>query len=162
MSGGLKIYLDTNVFIYATEYADQRRTLLVDLFLSGLPFVTSSITLAELVDKPHQLRQDRFIDIYRDSIKNSSWLTVVPVDDEVAYHAGILKSGRKGLKLPDALHLSSAIAMGCSHFLTGDLGISGPVILEHVRHGISTSSPPLTIIRPDIPTLDTLLKSLAP
>lgn len=162
MSGGLKIYLDTNVFIYATEHADQRRTLLVDLFLCGLPLVTSSITLAELVDKPHQLGQDRFIDIYRANIKNSAWLTVVPVDEEVAYHAGILKSGRKGLKLPDALHLSSAIAMGCSRFLTGDLGISGPVILKHIRYGLSTSSSPLQIIRPDLPTLDSLLKSLAP
>lgn len=160
MNGDVKIYLDTNVFIYATEYADERRTLLVDLFLSGLSFITSSITLAELVDKPHQLRQDRFIDIYRANITNSSWLTVVPADEAIAYYAGVLKSGRKGLKPPYALHLSTAIGMGCSHFLTGDLGITGPFVVDHIRYGITRTSSPLTIIRPDISTLDTLLKSL--
>lgn len=161
MTGGSQIYVDTNVFIHAREHHDEKANLLTSLFLSGRRFITSAITLAELVDKPHQLGQDSLIDWYVGNIVTSDWLDVLPVDQAIAYHAGVLKSGRKGLKLPDALHLSTAIAVQCTHFLTADMGITGPVVLPHNRYGLTRRSPPLIIIRPDLPTLEALLKSLS-
>lgn len=61
--------------------------------------------------------------LYRDSIRNSSLLSVCPVTRDILIEAARLRSV-SSLRLPDAIHLATAINSGCSAFLTNDRGIA--------------------------------------
>lgn len=61
--------------------------------------------------------------LYRDSIRNSNLLTVCPVTRDILIEAARLRS-LSSLRLPDAIHLATAINAGCSAFLTNDRGIA--------------------------------------
>lgn len=160
-----KIYLDTNVFIDAFEERGERSDMLAQLFAtsstSGARFATSELTPSELLVKPYRDADDTAIDQYQGFILTSEWLEILPVDRSVIIYAAVLRSQSKGLKLPDAIHISTAIAAECSHFLTDDQGIAGMYELIHLRYGIVKKGRPLSVLRPDIPTLNSLLKSLA-
>ena len=73
-----------------------------------------------------------------------------------------LRARYRNLKLPDAIHLSAAIAAGCSHFLTGDEGLSGQMEIVDSRLGTARKSLSIHVIRPDEPTLASLLQSPIP
>jgi len=62
--------------------------------------------------------------------------------------------------LPDAIHLSTAIGTGCTHILTDDRGIKDEYRLRYRQDGFAGETAPLTVIRPDEPTLTSLLQSL--
>ncbi|MCV9962104.1 type II toxin-antitoxin system VapC family toxin [Pararhizobium sp. BT-229] len=160
-----RIYLDTNIFIYAFEETSQRSNLLAQLFTvsssAGACFVISELSLSELLVKPYRDADDVMIDQYEGFLLTSDWLEVLSVVRPTLAYAAVLRSQNKGLKLPDAIHLSTAIGASCSHFLTGDMGIVDTYELIHLRYGITKKAQPLTVIRPDEPTLNSLLKSLA-
>ncbi|MGK9052154.1 type II toxin-antitoxin system VapC family toxin [Neorhizobium petrolearium] len=152
-----RIYLDTNVFVLAFERKDRSGAILSDLFFNvekgSMPlFVTSELTLSELLVIPYRNGDAELIEAYAVLLQNDDWLEVVPVKRPVLIQAAMLRSHRKGLKLPDAIHLSSASGAGCSHFLTADMGINAQV---------AEQEGPLTVLRPDEPTLTSLIESLA-
>lgn len=159
-----RIYLDTNIFIYAFEEAGQRSNLLAQLFSvssrSAACFVTSELSLSELLVKPYRQADDVMIDQYEGFILTSDWLEVLPVARPTLAYAVVLRSQNKGLKLPDAIHLSTAIGASCSHFLTGDMGIADTYELIHFRYGVTKKAQPLAVVHPDEPTLASLLQSL--
>lgn len=165
MLGVGRIYLDTNIFIMAFEQQGELSDRLAQVFsIDGLPetkFVTSELTLAELLVKPYRENDDSLIDTYEGLILTNSWLEVVPVVQPTLRYAAVLRSQYPSLKLPDAIHVSTAIGTGCSHILTDDRGIKDEYRLRHPRYGIMKEAPPLTTIRPDEPTLHSLLQSLS-
>jgi predicted nucleic acid-binding protein len=161
-----KIYLDTNVFIMAFEWRDKTSDLLSQLFASQdrapePKFVTSELTLAELLVLPFHQNDHSLIETYQSLISTNYWLDVAPIQIPTLRYAAVFRSQHKSLKLPDAIHLSTAIGTNCSHILTADLGIKGEYILSHPDDGRTTQTAPLTVLRPDEPTLTSLLKSLA-
>jgi predicted nucleic acid-binding protein len=160
-----RVYLDTNVFIMLSEKTHRLQQLLVELIaaqpISKSPmFGTSELTLSELLVKPHQTGDDRLIHSYESLILNSEWLHVRPVDRAVLYCAAVLRAQYRHLKLPDAIHVSSAIGQGCSHFLSDDHGIKDQFDVVHRRQGGSRFAPSLTVLRPDEPTLTSLIESI--
>jgi predicted nucleic acid-binding protein len=165
MSGDHRIYLDTNIFIMAFERQDEISDHLSQLFVTGdktgeQKFVTSELTLSELLVKPYQERDDSLIDIYESLILTNGWLEVLPIVPPTLRYAAILRSQYTSLKLPDAIHLSTAIGTNCSHVLTDDRRIKGEYELTHHRYGTAKKAPPLTTLRPDETTLTYLIKSL--
>lgn len=160
-----RIYLDTNIFIALKETGGEIGLKLVDI-LGAVPLgrqpklATSELTLAELLTKPYADKRDDLIDQYDSWILNSSWLEVGPVSRNVIWYAAVLRAKYKGLKLPDAIHVSTAIGLGCSHFLTNDAGIKDGYELYHERYGMATSAQPLYVIRPTIETLDKILSDI--
>lgn len=166
MIGVTRVYLDTNVFIMLSEKSHALQRLLVELISAqsiGKPplFATSELTLSELLVKPQQAGDDLLIDGYDSLILNSDWLDVRPVDRGVLYYAAVLRAQHKHLKLPDAIHVSSAIGQGCSHFLSDDRGIKDRYEIAHKRDGFIARSTSLSVIRPDEPTLTSLIESLS-
>ncbi len=160
-----RIYLDTNAFIFAMEQTDEKSERMNDLFARSALFVqpvlvTSELTLAELIVKPHRDGDVDLIERYDRLIRPSDWLSVMEVDRAVLWRAGTLRAQGK-LKLPDALHLSTAYTAGCSHFLTADIGLHSFSISYSIRSE-GRHVPVVSMIRPDIPTLTTLLESLSP
>ncbi|MNL65748.1 hypothetical protein D3C87_1901280 [compost metagenome] len=57
-----------------------------------------------------------------------------PVDRQVLTGAAILRSKHR-LKLPDAIHVSTALHFGCELLITGDGGLDGSFSLEHHSAG---------------------------
>jgi predicted nucleic acid-binding protein len=161
-----RVYLDTNVFIMLSEKTLRLQQLLVEMISAqpiGKPpiFATSELTLSELLVKPYQNGDDRLIDGYESLILNSEWLDVRPVDRGVLYFAAVIRAQYHHLKLPDAIHISSAIGQHCSHLLTDDHGIKDRYDVVHSRYGSLAGSDSLTVIRPDEPTLTSLIESLS-
>lgn len=118
-----RVYLDTNIFIYALEGYPAFRPALTTLFESldrrELTAVTSELTLAEALVKPlldrHAERQAAYLQLLQPTVS----LQVVPVSREVLIAAARLRAVAT-LKLPDAIHVATAQLTGCAYFLTND------------------------------------------
>lgn len=165
MQGVSRIYLDTNIFIMAFERRDETSDRLAQLLAAGDAdaeprFVTSELTLSELLVTPYRQNDDSLIDAYEGLILTNSWLEVLPIVPPTLRYAAVLRSQYGSLKLPDAIHLSTAIGANCSHILTDDRGIKDEYRLTDRRYGRTTEARPLTVLRPDEPTLSSLLKNL--
>lgn len=158
----MKIYLDANIFIHAMEKLDPVAARLEALILAEMPragmIMTAEFTLSELLVKPYREQNDALVQQYEDLLTDGGLISVCPLTRDIYRLSAHLRARNKGLKLPDALHLAAAAAAGCSHFLTGDQGIRA----SHLEADTLDGLPDLTVIRPDIPTLDALLKSLEP
>ncbi|MGF9565259.1 type II toxin-antitoxin system VapC family toxin [Neorhizobium sp. JUb45] len=156
MGGVGRIYLDTNLFI--TAFETQSGVVGKVALLLGGPvhkpqrFVTSELTLAELLVLPYRNADAALIDLYDKLLSNSPWLDVRQVYRDIMPGAARLRAANLGLKLPDAIHLATAVDAGCTYFLTYDLGIAKVKL---------PSDSTLTILRPDEATLTSLLESLA-
>jgi len=160
-----RIYLDTNVFIALKETGGDLGFKLVELLatapMGAKPFLTTSeLTLAELLTKPHTEGRDDLIDQYDNWILPSPWLDVGPVERSTLWFAAILRSNHPSLKLPDAIHISTAIGFECSHLLTNDHGMKGQYQIIHKRYGIAATSGILTVVRPTIETIDDILSDI--
>jgi predicted nucleic acid-binding protein len=130
-----RIYLDTNVFIEAVEGRGALSQLVTSLLLqtpNRVPqrLMTSEFTLSELLVKPLEMRRDVLVQVYDNWTITNDYLEVVPVTREVLRGAAELRSRDKTLKLPDAIHLSTAAGMRCKYFLTQDRRIKGQYGVE--------------------------------
>lgn len=153
----MRIYLDTNIFIATFERLDAVSDRLAEVFSTGLGcagrlFTTSELTISELLVVPLHDGKKALASYYSDVLSENEWLHVCPVTKPVLVSAAGLRADRKGLRLPDAIHLATALATGCSHFLTEDNGLA--------IAGIS-AAPALGMLRPDEPMLKSLLESLS-
>jgi len=135
---GRRLYLDANVFIYVVEGSPEH-----DAFLGGLldllgtgdtTAVTSELTLAEVLAKPFEENRTDLADIYEEMVAPSAWLDMVPVNRAVLLRAARLRAELK-LRLPDAIHVASAVAAGCELFLSNDYRLKVPAGVALVRLG---------------------------
>jgi predicted nucleic acid-binding protein len=136
------VYLDTNVFIHAFEGADELSLALTNLFAVDTPqpaFATSELTLAELLVHPYRHRNEAEQERYDSLIRPSAFLKVGPIDRSILMGAALLRSSYR-LKLPDAIHISTALHFGCELLLTGDRGLEGSFSLQYQSTGQQWSS----------------------
>lgn len=119
-----RIYLDTNVWIYALEGFESFAQPLAELFAriddGELAAVTSELTLSEALVKPFQSNQHELERIYLDTLQSSETLTVAPVSREVLTSAARLRAQYPSIKLPDAIHAATALAQDARMFITND------------------------------------------
>lgn len=118
-----KAYFDTNLFIYLIEenpqYKENVVALIQHLETIGCKIFTSELTLAECLVKPFSDNDINSQENYKASIKSSKFLTVIPVSSEILIKAAQLRGSLKN-KLPDSIHLASAIKSGCDIFVGND------------------------------------------
>ena len=156
-----QLYLDTNAAILLVEGEGILREMLRDLTdkASSGPsaiLATSALTVSELLVKPLRHSDTKLIEVYRAWGSGLPWLQIVPVSNNILDVAAQLRAQRIGLKLPDAIHVATALAVGTTHFITDDQGISTSVA--------STSSEEarlFDVCRLDEPTLTSLIESLS-
>lgn len=124
MSDRAKVYFDTNVFIVAYENVGARSDhawWLLDALEAGeIIGGTSEITLAELLVKPIEEGADALAAAYQAVIAPASGFMVSPVDRPLLVAAAGIRASRKSIKLPDAIHIATAAALGCNYFVSGD------------------------------------------
>src|SRR5262245_20618121 len=120
---GQRVYLDTNIVIYAVEgfadYADQVQALLAAMDDGEIVAATSELTLAETLVKPLKDQNPAIQHAYR------AFLTPTPALEVTSISRNILEDAAKWrattrLKLPDAIHLATALRQKCDSFLTND------------------------------------------
>lgn len=120
---GKKVYLDTNIIIYAVEgfadLADHIQALLTALDEAEIVAVTSELTLAEVLVKPLKDQNQNVQQAYRTFLTPTTALQTVPISRNILEEAARLRATNR-LKLPDAIHLATAYLNGCDSFLTND------------------------------------------
>ncbi|QLF69054.1 type II toxin-antitoxin system VapC family toxin [Peteryoungia desertarenae] len=164
MTGPTTIYLDTNVLILFKEVQipeqEHLTALLATCRLYGhIPF-TSALTYSELLVKPLADGNRDLIATYESWMGGGLWLNTVQPTSEVFLIASLIRARSAKTKLPDAIHLASAIFAGCSVFLSADTGLTD---IDELVHPVRGRLPitPLKVLRPDVETLTSLAESLS-
>lgn len=137
----VRIYFDTNVFI---ELLERRTAITEELWRffgqeagRGHQIVTSELTLSELlvdaIDNALETGDYAKRDLFLDSIvtKGNEQL-VVGVDRNILEKAALVRAqlprlADRKIKLPDAIHLATALQMNCAVFITGDQRLIGAI-----------------------------------
>jgi predicted nucleic acid-binding protein len=132
----LRYYFDSNVFIYAFEYATvvgdaARRAfgLVEDGKATG---VTSIFTLGEVLPGPLRDRNIRVEQAYEAVFAGKMGFDLVPVTMDLL-RAAARHVADQNLRLPDGLDVASALVSNCDAFLTEDEGIRTPVRLPLMK-----------------------------
>ncbi len=101
---GARIYLDANILIHLVEgYPAKHREL--DLLLQRIEkadvrAVTSELSLAEVLVKPHMENNARLIDLYEGLLVSSPQLEVVPVTRQVLRQSAMLRADQAARRHP--------------------------------------------------------------
>lgn len=152
--GGQSIYLETNFFIKAVEGTSETSAApkrLINL-LKGRPqlAVTSEITFAETLAPtqrldalPLHIKRRAYLDL----LLWSGFIRLVPVSRDILIDTSDLRSLFR-LKLPDAIHLASAVRGNCGCMVTADNDF------ERLPNG-------MTRVVPDDSGIETLLRRLS-
>jgi predicted nucleic acid-binding protein len=121
-----RIYLDANLFIYAIEgnadIADPLRQLF-DLFRARRGIgVTSELTLAEVLPKASDVQRRSYLNM----IAWSQIFDLHPVSRDILIETAEYRGYAGMPKLPDAIHVVTAIRAGCRRVLSADLRLKLP------------------------------------
>lgn len=121
---GKRVYLDTNIIIYAIEgyetYAGPIKALLRALTDGEIVAVTSELTVAEVLVKPKRDKNTKLEEAYQRFLRPTESLHTSPVTRELLEAAADIRANTT-LKLPDAIHVATAIGEQCDSFLTNDV-----------------------------------------
>jgi predicted nucleic acid-binding protein len=81
--------------------------------------VTSELTLAEVLVGPLKTGNVAIQQTYRSFLTSTATVEVPPVSRDILEESAQLRANTK-LKLPDAIHLATALRFRCDSFLTND------------------------------------------
>lgn len=128
-----KFYCDTNVFIQLGERSDIELQRFVERVAnSESRVVTSEMTLAEILVKPKQQERGDLVEFYEDLLVTRPLLEVVPVSRPILRRSADLRASDVSTKLPDAIHVATAIETGCHWVLSSDKRLRVPSPLRQV------------------------------
>jgi uncharacterized protein len=135
-----RLYLDANAIIDMREKAGPRAQLLKRIFLLGcdskFTLLTSELSLAEVLVRPISFLVDPVLenanpemrewhDWYLANITiNESFISSSPITHDILVRAALLRARHGSLKLPDAIHVATAMQTGATHFITRDERLS--------------------------------------
>ena len=117
------VFLDTAPLIYFIEGHSSYQAILDGLFefndKGGFSFVTSSVTLLEVLVKPLRDGQTAIAKQYRDILTTAPGIELFDVTSAIAEQAAQLRA-KYNLRTPDAIQLATSIELGADYFLTND------------------------------------------
>lgn len=121
------VFLDTAPLIYFMEGHSRYQNVLTQIFdlndKGNFSFITTSITLLEVLVKPLREGKSLLVQQYRDILMKAPGIEVLDVSSVIAEKAALLRASYS-LKTPDAIQLSTAILTNCDYFLTNDIRLS--------------------------------------
>ncbi|MBX9777487.1 MAG: type II toxin-antitoxin system VapC family toxin [Xanthobacteraceae bacterium] len=148
-------YLDSMTFIFAIEgvpaVSEPARALLSALQKNPGVGITSELTLAEvLAGSEHGLEAD-IKRAYLDLMVWSKFLDLIPINRTILYDSAKLRhvhkrTHDKKLRLPDAIHLATAIQARCRYFVSHDEGIKPPADMKKVAFDRSAIDEALKVL----------------
>jgi predicted nucleic acid-binding protein len=148
-SGSSKLYFDSNIFIYAVEGSDDiagRLRALFELLSSNVNLaVTSELTLAEVLPKADPTRRRNYLEL----ILHSGLFDLHPVTRDILIGTSdyrraasvsipdVSGSHASMPKLPDAIHVVTAVRAGCGRMVSFDRALKLPEGMQRVtRDGL--------------------------
>lgn len=158
------VYLDTNILIALFEGQHPRQLFLRQFMNDAIDqrkvaFHTSALSFSELLVKPYRSRDEMLAQHYLQLARSTDWLIVHPVAPIVIDMAAGLRAGTL-LRLPDAIHMATAMLSDCDRILTYDLGITSLPQLQHPISG-KLMGRPIEAVHPDKTSLHELSKALS-
>ena len=133
----VSVYIDANVLIAAFEMSNSVSDSVwrvLDAINDGvISAVTSELTLAELLPKPLASEDGSLVDLYEALICLGGALDIAPVTRDVLIGSAKIRAQIPRIKLPDAIHLATALQRRCPAFLTSDIRIGAPSGLQIIR-----------------------------
>ncbi|MCY0095938.1 type II toxin-antitoxin system VapC family toxin [Hoeflea ulvae] len=135
MKNGDHVYLDSNIVITILEHTaplNHSQERFINALETGqLTGVSSHLTLAECLVKPMRESNEPAIEAVLQFLEHQEHVDLLPVSRDILVKAAGLRAVA-GTKLPDAIHLASAVAAGCQTFLSDDKGIRMPPSMARV------------------------------
>ncbi|MFH1341642.1 MAG: type II toxin-antitoxin system VapC family toxin [Pseudomonadota bacterium] len=135
-----RLYLDANVFIYAIEgNPDVAEPLLrlFDRFRAGHGVgVTSELTLAEVLPNRSSVQRRNYLDM----IVWSRIFDLQPVSRDILIETAEYRKHAGMPKLPDAIHVVTAIRAECRTVLSADLRLKLPAGYSVISPGVENLS----------------------
>lgn len=120
---GKKVFLDTAPLIYFIEGHTVYQPLLANIFSlndqKAFTFITSYITLLEVLVKPLQSGHHQLVNQYRHILTTAPGMELYEIDKNIAMLAARLRADFN-LRTPDALQIATAIENKADYFLTND------------------------------------------
>jgi predicted nucleic acid-binding protein len=143
-----RVYFDTNVFILLVEGEPERAAIIRRLFDELRKYnssaVTSELILGEVLAPPRRkgaLELHIKKRIYLDLVVWSGFIELIPVSRDLLIETANLRNVSRH-KLPDAVHVVSAIRSRCTYFLSNDVDAKRvPTQMQWVRpdeQGVAT------------------------
>ncbi len=121
---GKRVFLDTAPLIYYIEEKAQYLKMLQKIFAlnakGDFQFITSVITLLEVLVHPLQLGKAELAGQYSNILCNSSSFSIHDIDVNTAKEAARLRA-IYSIMTPDAIQIATAINAEVDYFLTNDL-----------------------------------------
>ena len=119
-----KIFVDTAPFIYFYEEHKEFGDISKEIFTfhknQKQIFVTSALTVMEVLPKPISENDSDLIKKYINAIKNNPLIDLTEINYDIAFKAAELRANYKFLKGIDSLQISNAIESNCDYFITND------------------------------------------
>lgn len=117
------LFLDTSVFIYYIEKNNKYFDIVNQIFSTqnqNIKFITSTITLLEVLTQPLKLGNHDLAKQYSDIILHSANILVLPVDSEIAFKSAQLRAKYNFIKTPDSIQLAISEISKSNIFITND------------------------------------------
>ncbi|CAN5153644.1 PIN domain-containing protein [soil metagenome] len=118
------IFLDTAPLIYFIEGNSRYQNILSRIFNMNdkgeFTFVTSSVTLLEVLVKPIRDGKVNIAQQYRDVLVNAPGIEILSITPSIAEAAANLRA-EYNLRTPDAIQVAAAVEAEANYFLTNDL-----------------------------------------
>ena len=122
---GHRVYLDTNVFVYALNGFPAYAAILTQLFDSleagAFVAVTSELALAEVLVIPFRHNDAAEEDRCRSIFTVRPGFELLPVNMSVLERIARMRAAVPSVRTPDAIHAATAQIAGCHVFLTNDI-----------------------------------------
>ena len=123
LAGVTALGVETAPFIYFVErharYTDLVHAIFDRADRGEIQIITSVITLLEVLVLPIEAGQRELQEQYRAMLLDTLHVVAVPVSAVIAEQAAILRAAYR-LRTPDALHIATALSLGCDAFVTND------------------------------------------
>jgi predicted nucleic acid-binding protein len=128
--------LDTSVFIYWIEEHARYLEIVAPVFHAAdagrLELVSSALTLLEVLVVPYRAGRLELAERYEHLLTRARNVRLVDIDRSQLRHAAQLRA-LHGLRTPDALQISAALAVRSPIFVTNDRRLPGIPGLEIVQ-----------------------------
>ena len=117
------VFLDTAPLIYFIEGHSEYQVKLVKLFKLNdenyFKFITSSITLLEVLVKPTKDGEANIVEQYKTILTNAEGIDIFDITSLIAIKAAELRA-KYNIRTPDALQIATAVVYEADYFLTND------------------------------------------
>lgn len=118
------VFLDTAPLIYFIEGNSEYQEKLENLFRLNdegyFKFLTSSITLLEVLVKPLRDGETKIVEQYKTILRNAEGIDIFDITATIAIRAAEIRA-KYNSRTPDALQVATAIVRNADYILTNDV-----------------------------------------